>query len=58
MQATPLVEVTLEKSSKPEPKHSIRYDAVDRDAGISSVYIKREGLKTIPQRIRVLVVEA
>lgn len=39
-----------------EKKHSVRYDAVDKDAGLTSVYIMKSSLpKTTPQEITVTV---
>ncbi len=37
-----------------EKKHSVRYDAVDKDAAIQSTYVMRSSLpKDIPQSITV-----
>ncbi len=39
-----------------EKKHSVRYDAVDKDAGVTSIYVMRTSLPSkIPQTITVTV---
>ena len=38
------VEVILKKKEY-EPKHSVRYDAVEKDAPVQSIYLMRTALK-------------
>ncbi len=39
-----------------EKKHSVRYDAVDKDAGVTSVYVMRSSLPAkIPQMVKLIV---
>lgn len=48
--------LTIPMKINSEKKHSVRYDAVDKDAGVQSVYVMRTSLpQTIPQTINVKV---
>ena len=48
------IEVPMKINS--EKKHSVRYDAVANDAGLTSVYVSKSSLpKPIPQSIVVTV---
>lgn len=39
-----------------EKVHSIRYDAIDKDAGVTSVYVMKSSLVTpYPQSINVII---
>lgn len=41
-----------------EKKHSIRYDAIDKDAGVTSVYVMKSSLVTpYPKNIIITVQE-
>mgnify|MGYP000219769950 CR=1 FL=1 len=48
------IEIPMKINS--EKKHSVRYDAIDKDAGVTSVYVMRSSLPNpIPQSINVTV---
>lgn len=48
------LEITMQLNS--EKKHSVRYDAVDKDAAVQSVYVMRHSLPAkIPQAITVKI---
>ncbi len=49
-----LAKITMKINS--EKKHSVRYDAIDKDAAIQSTYVMRTSLpNVIPQSITVSV---
>lgn len=51
-----MVNFTVPMKINSEKKHSVRYDAIDKDAGITSVYVMRTSLPAIiPQAITVKV---
>jgi hypothetical protein len=51
---TVTLDITMKINS--EKKHSVRYDAVDNNAGIQSVYVMRTSLPAkIPQAITVKI---
>ncbi len=48
--------LTIPMKINSEKKHSVRYDAVDKDAGVTSVYVMRNCIPAkIPQSIVVKV---
>lgn len=48
--------LTIQMKINSEKKHSVRYDAVDKDAGVTSVYVMRTSLPNpIPQSLTVKV---
>jgi hypothetical protein len=51
-----MIGFTVPMKINSEKKHSVRYDALDKDAGITSVYLMRTSLPAkIPQSIIVKV---
>lgn len=50
------VKLTIPMKINSEKKHSVRYDAIAADAGVTSVYImKTDLIKPFPQAITVTV---
>jgi len=51
-----MITLTIPMKINSEKKHSVRYDAVDNTAGITSVYVMRSSLPNkIPQTLIVKV---
>ncbi len=51
-----MIQLIIPMKIKSEHKHSVRYDALDKDAAITSAYVMRTSLPTkIPQAITVKV---
>lgn len=52
-----MITLTIPMKFNSEKKHSIRYDAVDKDAPVSSVYVMRKDIpdKAYPQNIVIKV---
>jgi hypothetical protein len=51
-----MISFTVPMKINSEKKHSVRYDAVDKEAGIQSVYVMRSSLPAkIPQTLSVKV---
>ena len=51
-----MVRFTVPMKINSEKKHSVRYDALDKEAGIQSIYVMRSSLPAkIPQSITVIV---
>lgn len=51
-----MTELKIPMKINSEKKHSVRYDAIDKDAGVTSVYVMRTSLPNqIPQTILVKV---
>ena len=51
-----MISITVPMKINSEKKHSVRYDAVDKEAGIQSVYVMRNSLPAkIPQTLTVKV---
>ena len=50
------MQITIQMKINSEKKHSVRYDAVDKEAGVTSVYVMKSSLThPIPQSIVVKV---
>ena len=50
------IEIKIPMKINSEKKHSVRYDAIDKDAGVTSIYLMRTSLPNIiPQIIMVKV---
>lgn len=50
------MEIKIEMRINSEKKHSVRYDASDKDAGLTSVYVMKSSLPNpIPQTITITV---
>ncbi len=48
--------LTIPMKINSEKKHSVRYDAVDKEAGVQSIYVMRTSLpQAIPQNLTVKV---
>ncbi len=48
--------ITIPMKINSEKKHSVRYDAIDKDAAVQSVYVMRTGLPdNIPQTLTVKI---
>lgn len=48
--------LTIPMKINSEKKHSVRYDAIDKDAGVTSVYVMRSSVPNpIPQTLTVKV---
>lgn len=51
-----MITLTIPMKINSEKKHSVRYDAVDKDAGVTSMYVMRTSLPNpIPQSLTVKV---
>ncbi len=51
-----MIQLTIPMKINSEKKHSVRYDAVDKDAAITSAYVMRTSLPTkIPQAITIKI---
>jgi hypothetical protein len=51
-----MISFTVPMKINSEKKHSVRYDAVDKEAGVQSIYVMRDSLPSnIPQNIVVKV---
>jgi hypothetical protein len=51
-----MISFTVPMKINSEKKHSVRYDAVDKEAGVQSIYVMRDSLPSnIPQNIVIKV---
>lgn len=50
-----MITLTIPMKINSEKKHSVRYDAVDKDAAVTSVYVMKKDLSGIPQTLTIKV---
>lgn len=51
-----MISLTIQMKINSEKKHSVRYDATDKDAALTSVYVMRSFLPSkIPQALTIKV---